>query len=146
MDAEAWAKVLVPVSAIAVPALKLAGDRLGSQARRQRIKLDIELMISLPENHPGRSKLEQHVDRSIQSLIELESLKRRDPTGIGVAFFFALVAVTAAYFAFRDDGSLWWLWLGAPCAVLSIVGFSQDAVRRERDERGRAIREPRRRR
>jgi hypothetical protein len=107
-------------------------------------------MNRLPESSQSRKSLEQSVEIRVAYLVmvtQTPAIGRsatgpeltRSWFGIVLALVLLALAVGAAYLAFRDGGSLWWLTAAVPCALLGSAGLSQDAVRRERDERGRPI-------
>jgi hypothetical protein len=144
MDWDNVSKVVIASAGAVAAAAKVIGDMRATSSRREQIRKDIELLNLLDVSSTARVALAAHVDGAILQLIEDEAEKRRDPTGVALAFFFLLLALWSGISAFAADGSKWWLLLAVPSLLLGLVGLSQDGVRRKRDERNRAIRQPKR--
>src|SRR5688500_16521604 len=96
-------------------------------------------MNQLPTESPIRQRLEEHVLRSLERLVEGEHELRRDPTGIGLTIFF--LALTVFLGARAVDGSdIWWV-PTAGSGLFTIAGFATSWPKKRRDERGREIKD-----
>lgn len=134
-------RALVAAAGVAAAIGKALSGRSTRSNRRHQIKQDIEIMNLLPKDSDGRAKMQEHIDASITRLIADEDERRRDPFGMTLALVFIGLAVWAASFPMRNEGSsLWWL-VAIPLGVIGLVGFVQDATPRKRNERGQVIRE-----
>ena len=122
---------------IAVP--KIVDAFRGRPSRRDRIRKDVELLGLLSPESDAKAKLPEFVDQEIIALIEDETEKRRDPTGIVLATALTGISVWLIVTVIAGDTSAWWLLVAVPFLLLGVVGFSQDAIPRRRDERGRPI-------
>lgn len=126
--------------ALGVPAIVLQVVRqLGRISPRERLLQDIEIRNALHANSEAQQIMDRHIRDETRKLTGNDS-KRRDPLGIGIALFFGGVGIGLAAVAVINGGA-WWL-LGIPAGLgllFSVVGFAQDGVKRERDDRGRPV-------
>lgn len=131
-----WGAVVVAgITAVAAVA-KVVLDRNHIGGTRARIRRDLDLLERMPEGE-AKNALSDFVDRRVLALVTDEQTKTRDLNGVVLAILFLASAAWMAAQALSSDGSSVW-WVGAvPLALFGVVGLSQDAVPRERDERGR---------
>jgi hypothetical protein len=104
------------------------------------LKQDLKILKELPAESSARERLLEHIDKEIISIIENDEEKTRHPTGAVLAIIFIGTSIFLLIEAIVMGG--WWWWLLLPAAIIGIfgaVGFSQDAVRRKRDEKGNAL-------
>ncbi|WP_181775320.1 hypothetical protein [Amycolatopsis pittospori] len=120
--------------------IELYRRREGNRQRRQ-LKIDVDLVSSLPEDSAARARLLTHIDNTVELMLQGQNELRREPTGITLAIILIVAAGGLIVLAVRSPSS-WWLWIPAGfCIVLGLVGLSQDAVPRKRDVRGRPLKE-----
>ena len=136
-----WNTVLPGGFAVAVGLIAVAREWASSRGARSRIKQDIDLLGLLPDDSAARDALRTHVDRSISRLIETEQELRRDPSGIALAVFFAMVSVWTVAQAISGS-DVWWLATGV-AGLFTLAGFAVAVPKVRRDDRGRAIKEDR---
>lgn len=133
------AAVVAGITGLAAIA-KVLLDRGHWGGTRARIRHDLDLLERMPDGE-AKEALRAFVDRRVLALLADEQTKTRDPTGIVLGLTFIATATWMAVQALSGGSALWWF--GAvPIGLLGIVGFSQDVVPRERDERGRVSRRP----
>ncbi|KAB2341529.1 hypothetical protein [Actinomadura rudentiformis] len=103
------------------------------------IKDELEIYSLLPDNSHAKEILLKRAEAAIMQHVEDEKELRRDPFGIVLALTFLTIGATIAALAFRGG---WWLASLLPAAffvVFGIAGLNLDAVPRQRDEKGRVI-------
>lgn len=119
--------------------LKLAELYRARTNKLAEIKSLLEIANLLPETSEARRAATQDAESQLIGLLRDETTKRRDPTGFVLAIVFLLGGAWAGIAAFTGSG--WWLGILAfVLLALGATGLSQDAVRRERDAKGRPIR------
>lgn len=69
------------------------------------------------------------------------SARRRDPFGITIASMFLVIGIASVWIIYSNEGGWWWLLapLTAFFLLFGAVGLASDIPKKERDERGRAI-------
>ena len=133
------------LNALAVPLLGIVTAGVGVLWRRggglrARLRADLELLKALPEGSQGRSRLQEHIDATVERLITVDGAMRRDWLGTALAVVLLIIAVLTGTTAWRLGG--WWtlLWLPAVTfALLGAVGAGISVPRAERDEKGRRL-------
>ncbi|MCW2794022.1 MAG: hypothetical protein JWO76_3120 [Nocardioides sp.] len=137
MDVDSVSKIALAVVSLAAAILQFLRARGG---RRAQILSDIELYKALPDSSSAKRELLELIDGAIKALISEETEKRRDPTGIGLAISFLLLGPLAIAWGINGDG--WWnvlILVGAVVLLFGIVGLSESATLKARDEKGNAI-------
>ena len=131
-----WGPVVVAgITGIAAVA-KVVLDRSHVGGTRSRIRRDLDLLERMPDGD-AKIALGDFIDRRVLALVEDEQTKSRDASGIVLAVLFLALAAWMSAQALSSDGfSTWWVF-AVPLGLLGFVGLSQDAIPRERDERGR---------
>jgi hypothetical protein len=139
MDWDTWPKVLVSALAVVAGALKLWEIYRARTARLTELKTLLEVADLLPDESAAKSIATAHVERRLAGFVKDEQEKRRNAAGMTLALLFIVFSGTAAYGAIFE--SRWWWIPAVPFLIFGFVGFSQDGVKRERDAKGRAIRD-----
>jgi hypothetical protein len=125
-----------------IAAAIIGTPRVFRKDERGGIQKDLAIYNALPPASPIRKELLLHVEERIRTAIRYSDKKRRDPGGIILAIFLIIIALFLTW-QIVIWGGRWWFAL--PIAVfmfiLGLVGFSQDATKQLRDERGRVIKE-----
>ena len=97
------------LNTLAVPVLGVVTAGLGVLWRRGgglrgRLRADLELLQALPEGSQGRSRLQEHIDATVERLIMVDSSTRRDWLGTVLAAVFLIIAALAGVTAWRLGG------------------------------------------
>ncbi|HMG45514.1 MAG TPA: hypothetical protein VK611_29545 [Acidimicrobiales bacterium] len=143
MDWSAVGQAAAGTVTVAAAAWRWLGGGVSSDSRRRGIHRNLELYAQLPEDFGSRDALARDIDRQVGLLIsELQVEKRVDPIGIWLGLAFVAGAGAIVYRILAVDWTGWWWWVVASLALVGVVGLSQDAIPRERDERGRVIKNP----
>jgi hypothetical protein len=132
------------VTPVAVAAIGVAGSwlqvRRGRLRGRDLLRQDLKILKQLPTESNSRKRLLEHIDKEIIDIIESDEEKKRNATGTVLATIFILGAIFLVVEAIIQAG--WWWWLLIPAIIIAtfgLVGLSQDAVPRKRNEKGNAI-------
>jgi hypothetical protein len=135
------------VTPVAVAVIGVGGSWLqvhrGRARGRDLLKQDLKILKQLPVESKARQRLLEHIDKEILDIIESDEEKTRNSLGITLAITFLAIAIFLVVEAVILGG--WWWFLLLPAGVIAIfgaVGLNLDAVRRKRDDKGNAIREP----
>lgn len=114
-----------------------------AESRRRTVLRYLDLYDRLPEMSNARTWLGQLIDQQVGLLLaESQVHKRVDPVGIGLGLVFLAAGGAVSYRILAVDWSGWWWFVVGLLILVGLVGLSQDAVPRERDERGRPTRRP----
>ncbi|MFH8288609.1 hypothetical protein [Streptomyces sp. NPDC018059] len=108
---------------------------------RDRLMKDLELLNSMPDDLPIRDEYKQHVSDSFTSLIKDEDQRTRNMSGVRIGVSLMGISALFIWMGFSQGGG-WWHILtiaGALLFTISLFGAADDAVKRHRDETGRAI-------
>lgn len=109
--------------------------------QRDRIMQEVKLLNSLPRESAARQSLLDHIDQLILKSIKAEAELRRDPTGIVLGLILMGGGLIPLYYGWEAGGfvrAMLWVLAGF-LLILGGMGFTQDVVPRERDERGRPV-------
>jgi hypothetical protein len=133
-------KVLLAVlPVIGAVAKLLSGATLG---RRGRLTANADLLAKLPKGSQAYEAVLAQLGNDAALLVQEERRPRRNVVGIVLSVGFVVIAAGVALAAAATGSPMsWFLWAAAVLvAFFGVVGLMQDAVRRERDDKGRPIR------
>lgn len=139
MDFEVLLKLAAPGVGLLVAFLQ-AFRQFGGPSARDRLVQDVQIRNVLPANSDAQRAFDDHIKREALRLIGTDT-KRRDPFGITIASMFLVFGGLSTWVILSNDS--WWWWLLAPLALFfltfGVVGLASDIPKKERDERGRAV-------
>ncbi|MCP2256836.1 hypothetical protein LX15_000519 [Streptoalloteichus tenebrarius] len=138
MDLETLSKVMAPVLVVTAGLLKLWEVRGARAARLAEIKTIFEIAKDLPEVSASRAHALSHVEARLKKYVLDEQTKSRNTFGIVFASIL-LAAGTWLVYLSLSGGGWYWAIAAAPLVLFGAVGLNQDAVKRERDTRGRPV-------
>jgi len=117
---------------------------------RDTVLQDLEIWNQLPEGARGRDVLLQTVESRVLAIATgamgwpggggNAPERTRSGLGIALALFLLGMAGLTMYLALRSGGSLWWLVAAIPAGLIGVTGMIQDAIPRERDDKGKPVR------
>lgn len=139
MDFEILLKLAAPFIGLLVTLLEFF-RKFGGPSARDRLVQDVQIRNVLPANSDAQRAFDEHIKREALRLIDT-STRRRDPFGITVASIFLVIGIASIWIIYSNDGGWWWLLspLVAFFLLFGVVGLASDIPKKERDDRGRAI-------
>ncbi|MFE9606829.1 hypothetical protein [Streptomyces hokutonensis] len=134
------------IAAIIVAIVGVLGvlfERLSRKPRsRDRVRTDLEILSLLPPDSKARDALRGHIDTTIDRIVHVEDMQRRDWPGAVVSVTF-LALSGGLWFGAIDRGGAW-QWLMVPAlltGLFGVVSTVQTLTLRKRDTYRRAIEE-----
>lgn len=141
MDLEILLKLAAPFVGLLV-AIFQGIRQFGGPSARDTLIQDVQIRNALPAGSQARQTFDTHIRDEALRLVGKGSA-RRDPFGITIAIVFLVIGGACVATIYGNDGGWWWLLspFAAFFVLFGIVGLASDIPRKERDERGRAVKE-----
>jgi hypothetical protein len=144
MDFAGLARFVGIAGAVVVAARRWFSVSAALDTLRQDIGRNLDLHDRLPHDCGARQQLLSHIENQVELLIAQEQIEKRvDVRGIVLGLLLLAGAAALAYRIVATDWSGGWWAAVILLATIGAVGFAQDVVPQERDERGRPVRSSR---
>lgn len=138
MNAQLTGSIVVAILGVLAAGLQLRPPQ--ERGQRAKLRKDAELLALLPQGSSAYSLLAAHIEWQVRQLVEQQTTKRRDITGIITGTM--LVVFGAGLIWQGHDAGLWrWLWypLAALLILLGTIVAGTALEKRDRDRKGRPV-------